>query len=793
MPDRIEQVSDDAENGLLADTGNVGTAAFDLIGTPTAQVRVVMPTESDDLDDDDVVGDELPYHDIEPDEPLPAMPDTVVSGTGPITRNAFGMPVTPAPSHDAIVDGSENATEYSSPVQASAESTAAASTEYGRPAHAGADNADQGEVVVAAPEPETGASISDGPDVVVAEAGDAAAGFEPAERIEQRDGTGDADIDTGDEDSTDRTVAARGADPFDVDVDPEPAHPTRQAESDSADAIDSIGAPDAPQFAESDAPGNPVSQTGGPGTDIDEPESEIAATESEAVRTDFGTPDEPVRATVDTAVDWEPQAERNAAPTSAPEQTDDPIEPGERAGDIDSSVSETSALDEAATAGSTRRGTREDGVDGGSDETITAQGGSIEGGLQGNDGDADAVGGEDVEALRGERDPDNPGHAASPHSEHVTDGSQGEHDEQDGQPRLTLDSGPLRRTLATTRSTAVDRTDITERTDITLTSKRLDEFESDRESADLLTADRLLDPHQTVRPEPEGAWQRFVYALTGHRVNLGDSRRVRNRKEMDRRIALPLTGGARFVPVLSRKGGVGKTTVTMLLGMALAAARDDRIIALDANPDRGTLADRIVRPSGKTVRDLARTRGSVGGFNDLSAIVARDETRLDVLASDADPHVSEAFNDADYHDVASLAAHYYSIVLTDTGTGVVDSVMRATLERADQLVIVSGMRVDEARLASETLTWLETNGHADRVRSAVVVLNSSRPGSPLVRRDELVTHFNTRVRTVVTLPYDPQVATGSAITFADIAPDTREAARELAASVVEGLSATQAG
>lgn len=325
------------------------------------------------------------------------------------------------------------------------------------------------------------------------------------------------------------------------------------------------------------------------------------------------------------------------------------------------------------------------------------------------------------------------------------------------------------------------------RPDVTLTSKRLGEFEADRETADLLTADRLLDPHQVVRSEPEGYWQHLVYSISGRRINLGDGKRARARKELDRRIAAPLPGGARFVPVLSRKGGVGKTTVTTLLGMALADARDDRVIAVDANPDRGTLAERIARASGKTVRDLVRARGDVVGFNDLSNIVARDETRLDVLASDSDPRVSEAFNDADYRDVATLAAHYYSIVLTDTGTGIVHSVMDATLELADQLVIVAGLSVDEARLASETLTWLETNGYADQVRGAVVVLNNSRPGSPLVRLEELESHFRTRVRAVVRMPYDSHIAAGSAITFRDLQPATRDAARDLAATVVEGL------
>ncbi|MGB4779846.1 AAA family ATPase [Microbacterium sp.] len=323
--------------------------------------------------------------------------------------------------------------------------------------------------------------------------------------------------------------------------------------------------------------------------------------------------------------------------------------------------------------------------------------------------------------------------------------------------------------------------------EVALQSRRLGDFEAGRESSDLLTADRLLDPAHAVRPEPEGAWRHLLYTLSGRRVNLGDSKRARARKELDRRIAAPLQGGAKFVPVLSRKGGVGKTTITMLLGMALADAREDRVIAVDANPDRGTLADRIGRSSGRTVRDLVRAQDDVRGFNDISDIVARDHTRLDILASDADPRVSEAFNDDDYRSVAEVAAHFYSVVLTDTGTGIVHSVMNATLDRADVVVVVAGLSVDEARLASETLTWLETNGFADLVRRAVVVLNTARPGAAFVRADELEAHFGSRVRTVVRVPYDPHIASGSAITFRDLQAQTRAAARQLAATLVEGL------
>ncbi|GGD85745.1 MinD/ParA family ATP-binding protein [Microbacterium murale] len=342
--------------------------------------------------------------------------------------------------------------------------------------------------------------------------------------------------------------------------------------------------------------------------------------------------------------------------------------------------------------------------------------------------------------------------------------------------------------------TAISQRPAAARPEVALTSKRLGDQlgQATRESADLLTADRLLDPHQVTKPEPEGAWSHFLYAASGRRINIGDGKRARARKALTSRIAAPLAGGARFVPVLSRKGGVGKTTITALLGMALADARDDRVIAVDANPDRGTLADRIVRTHSKSVRDLVRVHEEIKGYHDVSSIVARDSTRLDVLASDADPRIAEAFSDDDYRDVANVAAHYYSLVLTDTGTGIVHSVMGATLDLADQLIIVSGLSVDEARLASETLTWLETNGYAELARRSIVVLNQSTPGSPLVRLNELEAHFATRAKSVVRMPYDSQIAGGGAIVYANLQPETRQAARELAASLVEGLRASAA-
>ena len=308
------------------------------------------------------------------------------------------------------------------------------------------------------------------------------------------------------------------------------------------------------------------------------------------------------------------------------------------------------------------------------------------------------------------------------------------------------------------------------------------------EPAAMLTADRLLDASARNRPAPESGFRRFFYFLTLKTVNLGDPLKVRERNALDARIGAPLSNGTKFVPVLTRKGGVGKTTVSTLLGMAMALVREDRVIAIDANPDRGTLAERVSKSTRFTVRDVVNRAASIDGFSDFSTMVSRDVSRLDVLASDSDPMLSEAFDEGDYNVVADMAARYYSVVLTDCGTGIVHSVMRPTLQRASTLVVVSGGSVDEARLASETLTWLEANGYGDLVRNAVVALNTATQGTQLVKLDEIEQHFKTRVRNVVRIPYDPALAAGSVIKFKDLKWQTREAARELAALVVDSLN-----
>ena len=312
------------------------------------------------------------------------------------------------------------------------------------------------------------------------------------------------------------------------------------------------------------------------------------------------------------------------------------------------------------------------------------------------------------------------------------------------------------------------------------------EVASSPEPVSMLTPDRIMDAKKKA-DAPESGWRRAVYFGTFKLVNLGDSPAVRHRKAIDASIMRAFDGETRFVPVLTRKGGVGKTTVTTLLGMAMALVREDRVLAIDANPDRGTLAERFTRTTDKTVRDMVSDAAKVLTFNDFSTYVNRDKSRLDILASETDPWVSEAFGANDYNIVADLASRYYAIALTDCGTGIIHSVMSATLQRANGLVLVSGGSFDEARLAAETLTWLETNGYTELVRNSVVALNTATQGTNLVKITEIEDHFKSRVRETVRIPYDPMLAAGTYIDFKKLKPETQEAARRLASLVVDGL------
>jgi len=307
-----------------------------------------------------------------------------------------------------------------------------------------------------------------------------------------------------------------------------------------------------------------------------------------------------------------------------------------------------------------------------------------------------------------------------------------------------------------------------------------------RPTSEELTSDLLLPEERLA---PDGGWRQAVYRLSGGFVRVGKSSATMRRRDLVSRIRTPVAGGHYRIAVLSLKGGVGKTTATVGLGATLASLRGDRVIAVDGNPDRGTLSEKVKLETTATIRDLLNRRAIVGRYADVRAFTSQAPSRLEILASDRDPGVSVAFGADDYRAVASVLEHYYSICITDCGTGLLHSAMAGILELADQIVLVSSPSVDGARSASATLDWLDAHGHGVLVRNAVVVVSTvHRKGKSMVDLDRLEQHFAARCRAVVRVPYDPHLEEGAEIRLEYLDPETADAYLCLAALVADGFA-----
>ncbi|ORW63997.1 MinD/ParA family ATP-binding protein [Mycobacterium saskatchewanense] len=302
-----------------------------------------------------------------------------------------------------------------------------------------------------------------------------------------------------------------------------------------------------------------------------------------------------------------------------------------------------------------------------------------------------------------------------------------------------------------------------------------------------LSTGMLLRP---VKPPPSEGWRRLLYVMSGQLINLGESPRAARYNNLVARVNRPLRGCYR-IAVLSLKGGVGKTTVTATLGSTFASLRGDRVVALDASPDRGTLSGKIPLETAATVRQLLHDAKSIERYSDVRRYTSKGPSGLEVLASESDPAVSNAFSAEDYSRTLDVLERFYGLVLTDCGPGLLHSVMSSVLDKADLLIVVSSGSIDGAHSASATLDWLDAHGHGDLVRNSIAVINAVRPRPGRVDMNKVVEHFSRRCRAVQLVPFDPHLEEGAEIELDRLKRPTREALTELAALVADGFPGDQ--
>ncbi|MGW3957959.1 nucleotide-binding protein, partial [Streptomyces sp. NPDC004752] len=274
------------------------------------------------------------------------------------------------------------------------------------------------------------------------------------------------------------------------------------------------------------------------------------------------------------------------------------------------------------------------------------------------------------------------------------------------------------------------------------------------------------------------------------RFRIGGKKEEAERQRKLQLIRTPVLSCYR-IAVISLKGGVGKTTTTTALGATLASERQDKILAIDANPDAGTLGRRVRRETGATIRDLVQAIPYLNSYMDIRRFTSQAPSGLEIIANDVDPAVSTTFNDEDYRRAIDVLGRQYPVILTDSGTGLLYSAMRGVLDLADQLIIISTPSVDGASSASTTLDWLSAHGYADLVARSITVISGVRETGKMIKVEDIVAHFETRCRGVIVVPFDEHLSAGAEVDLDMMRPKVREAYFNLAAMVAEDFTRHQ--
>ncbi|MGN6681690.1 MAG: EsaB/YukD family protein [Streptosporangiaceae bacterium] len=189
-------------------------------------------------------------------------------------------------------------------------------------------------------------------------------------------------------------------------------------------------------------------------------------------------------------------------------------------------------------------------------------------------------------------------------------------------------------------------------------------------------------------------------------------RELDNLGRLDARITEPRLMHCATIAVISPKGGVGKTTVTALLGTLFSLLRRDPTVAVDTNPDFGSLGRVLTPDQSWFVDDLARlvTDDDELSLTALDSLLGRAVHGLLVVPAPTDPDRMTALDEDAYRRVITRLKDFFSLVLLDCGTGLQDPALAAAIAASDQVVLLTDAQPATASLVAESTELLHQWG-----------------------------------------------------------------------------------
>ncbi|GAA1364700.1 hypothetical protein GCM10009661_14760 [Catellatospora chokoriensis] len=251
-------------------------------------------------------------------------------------------------------------------------------------------------------------------------------------------------------------------------------------------------------------------------------------------------------------------------------------------------------------------------------------------------------------------------------------------------------------------------------------------------------------------------------------------------------------GGPKVLAFANPKGGVHKTTATVLAAATIGSVRGRGVLAWDDNELRGTLGLRA--GSARHARTIRHLLSDLLEIENAPLPELKDrlddylrhasDGSYDVLAGEENPRFAQRLDQHTVRRVLELLCRTHDVVCVDTGNNVESANWQTVIRAADQLVITTVPREDAAFTADWMIDLLHELGLGKLAENAVTLLSCATPGtSPLL--EDLRKHFATRTRAVVVVPFDPALETGSSIEYGALQQTTKRAWLNAASAMVE--------
>lgn len=212
----------------------------------------------------------------------------------------------------------------------------------------------------------------------------------------------------------------------------------------------------------------------------------------------------------------------------------------------------------------------------------------------------------------------------------------------------------------------------------------------------------------------------------------------------------------KIVGVLSFKGGVGKTTVTVSLGSTIASLRHEgAIVAIDAVA-RGTLAMRVQQESEGTIKGFAyaAAQNRLHTDSEIGWFLATNDFRLRILASD---NSKEGLLPHEYADTVNVLAGKHRMILVDMDPSSAHPSFETIMRSLDALVLVVPTSIGGAERGRDALQWMRENDLGNL--PTLVLINQQSPAKPNLDVDELAGHFRgAEGRETLIVKWDPHLA-----------------------------------